>query len=136
MNAMEKVAWAELIVSAAALAAVAALFPWLGNGATGAFGLLGFCGFAILFLRKKSASVVIDERDREIERRARQQGIHAAWMMSLLCLVGLVLWSSRQEQQVVSASSLTWLLWSQIAVCMLVKGLVGVVSYRRKGLAA
>jgi hypothetical protein len=136
MNAMEKVAWAELIVSAAALAAVAALFPWLGNGATGAFGLLGFLGFTILFLRKKGPGVVVDERDLEIDRRARQLGIYAAWTLLWLCLLTLVLWSDWQEQRVVSTSILTWLLWSQFAFCYLVKGLVGVVSYRRKGLAA
>jgi hypothetical protein len=136
MNAMEKVAWAELAISATALGAVAVLLPWLGQGATGAFGLLGFLGLTILFLRKKGPGVVVDERDQEINRRATQLGIYAAWMTSFLCLLALVLWSGQQEQQVVATSILTWLLWSQFAVCYLVKGLVGVVSYRRRGLAA
>ncbi len=136
MNAMEKVAWAELSISVTALAAAVALVPWLGDGATGAFGLLGFVGLATLFLRKKGPGVIVDERDREIDRRATQLGIHVAWMATFMSLIGLVLWSAPQEPAVVSTSILMWLVWSQFAVCYLVKGLVGVISYRRKGIAA
>ena len=41
MNALEKVAWTELLVSVTTLVVVTALYPWFGDGATGAFGLLG-----------------------------------------------------------------------------------------------
>ena len=53
MSAMEKVAWFELLVSLTALVAVTALYPWLGNGATGAFGLLGLLGGCYWFLRPR-----------------------------------------------------------------------------------
>ena len=41
MNAMQKVAWTELVVSISAVAVVCVLFPFIGSRATSAFALLG-----------------------------------------------------------------------------------------------
>ena len=136
MNAMEKVAWTELIVSVAAVAAAAALIPWLGNRASSAFALLGLIVCSLWFLRTRGPRVVVDERDREIERRATKFGVEAAWMATFLALIALVLWSSLYNQGVVATRVLTWLVWIQFAICYGVKGLVGVMSYRRQRHAA
>ena len=136
MNAMEKVAWTELIVSVAAVAAAAALIPWLGNRASSAFALLGLIVCSLWFLRTRGPRVVVDERDREIERRAPQFRGEAAWVATFLALIALVLWSSLYNQGVVATRVLTWLVWIQFAICYGVKGLVGVMSYRRQRHAA
>jgi hypothetical protein len=132
MNAMEKVAWTELIVSVAAVVVAAALIPWLGNGATSAFGLLGLLVCSLWFLRKRGPGVIVDERDREIERQATKFGVEAAWTATFLALIALVFWSSTYNESVVATRALTWLIWSQFAICYGVKGLVGVMSYRRQ----
>ena len=72
MSALEKAAWLELVVSVGAVALATALFPWLGQRATGSFGLLGLLGLSYLFVRPRRNRVVVDERDREIERRATE----------------------------------------------------------------
>lgn len=136
MNAMEKVAWTELIVSAAAVLAAAALIPWLGNTASGAFGLLGLLVCSLWFVRKRGSGVVVDERDREIERQATKFGVEAAWMATFLALIVLVFWSSIYNENVIATRVLTWLIWIQFAICYGVKGFIGVISYRRQRHAA
>jgi hypothetical protein len=136
MNAMEKVAWTELIVSAAAVLAAGALIPWLGDGASSAFGLLGLLVCSLWFLRKRGPGVVVDERDREIERQATKFGVEAAWMATFLALIVLVFWSSIYNESVVATRALTWLIWIQFAICYGAKGIVGVIGYRRQRHAA
>jgi hypothetical protein len=136
MNAMEKVAWTELIVSVAAVAAAGALIPWLGNGASGAFGLLGLLVCSLWFLRKRGPGVVVDERDREIERQATTLGVEAAWITTFLTLIVFGMWGQFYNDGVVATRYLTWLVWIQFAICYGVKGLVGVMSYRRQRHAA
>ena len=131
MNAMEKVSWAELLVSVVALAAVGLLVPWLGDSAIGAFGLLGLLGFTVLFLRKRGNQVLADERDTQIQRMATSFGIGAAWFTLFLVLTFVIVWSGYQERSVVPTRVLTWLIWISFAVLYGVKGLAGVVLYRR-----
>ncbi len=133
MTAMEKVAWTELLVSITTIVIVAALIPWLGNGATGAFGLLGFLVCGLWFVKGRSKSVVVDERDLEIERRSTRRGIESAWMLLFLALIVIVLWSSYANGKVVPTWMLTWLVWLQFATCYCVKGLVAVLAYRKQG---
>ncbi|MCA9266169.1 MAG: hypothetical protein KDA60_20055 [Planctomycetales bacterium] len=130
MSAGEKVSWLELVVSVSAMIVVTALYPWLGDGATGAFGLLGLLGFTTVLLRRRGDRIVVDERDREIGERGTKFGVLTAWMMLFLTLIGVVLWSASRHQASVSVTWLTWLLWVQFALCYAVKGMVGVLSYR------
>ena len=131
MTAMEKVAWTELTVSLTTLVIVTALIPWLGNAATGAFGLLGLLAVGSLwFTRGRGKAVIIDERDREIEQAATRQGVGSAWMVLFLSLIAIVFWSSLANEGVVATWMLTWLVWLQITVCYSVKGLVAIVAYR------
>lgn len=136
MSAVERVAWLELIVSASAVAIVSAMYPWLGTGALGGFGVLGFVAFGVYFLRRQGQIIAVDERDREIERRATHLGVQTAWMVLFLALTVLVLWSSYHDQVVVSTSILTWLVFSQFAICYGMKGLVSILAYRRRHCAS
>ena len=97
MTAMEKAAWTELLVSVFTVAIVTSLYPWLGNRATAAFGLLGLIVLGAVFLRRRGAAVVVDERDREIANRAGRIGVGSAWMMSLIVLATTSLWSNYQQ---------------------------------------
>lgn len=133
MNAMEKVAWTELLVSVGATVVVLALLPWLGNAALGAFGLLGFLVAGMWFLKQRGQSVIVDERDREIERTATRVGISTAWMALFLALIGLVFWSSQYNDRIVPTHVLTWLVWIQFALCYGIKGYVGICQYRKQG---
>ena len=135
MTAMEKVAWTELLVSVTTIAIVTALIPWLGNSAMGAFGLLGLLVCGLWFIKGRGNSVVIDERDREIERQSTRRGIESAWMLLFLALIAIVLWSSYANGKVVPTWMLTWLIWLQFATCYGVKGFVAVLAYRRQGRA-
>ena len=135
MTAMEKVAWTELLVSVAAVVVASVLFPWLGGKAHVGFGLLGLVVCSVWFVRRRGQRVVIDERDRAIEQRATQLGVQAAWMALFLALIALVLWSSYFNDKVVATRLLTWLIWIQFAICYGVKGLVGILAYRRQRIA-
>jgi hypothetical protein len=136
MNAMEKVAWTHFTVSAFAVAAATVFIPWLGPKAAGMFGILAIIPFSLLFLRKKGNQVIVDERDREIERRATSIGIGTAWMMLLGTLITATMWSSYTQTHVVSTVFLNWLIWIQCAVCYGMKGLAAIVMYQRQQHAA
>ena len=136
MSALEKVAWLELSLCTITVAIVTALYPWLGNGATGAFGLLGFIACGIFFLKGQGKKVLVDERDREIERLATKRGIEAAWFLLFLSLIAIVIWSSFVNDRVVPSGLLNWLIWVQFAICYGVKGLVAIRLYRRQRIAA
>lgn len=129
-TANEKLAWTELIVSLTTLVIVCLLVPFLGDRASGAFGLLAFLVAGMWFVRKQGNKIVKDERDREIEVRANLLGIGSAWMLLLLALIGLVLWSSSSNDSQVPTSYLNWLVWIQFALWAAVRGLVGILSYR------
>ena len=61
MNASQKEAWFNLVVVLSALIVVAAIVPFLGKGAMGGFGLLGFLGLSPVFFRKRHGAVVLDD---------------------------------------------------------------------------
>lgn len=136
MNALEKAAWVELVVSVAAVALAAALFPWLHDGAAGAFGLLGLMGLSYFFLHPRRNRVLVDERDREIDRRAIRMGVGVAWMTLFTALIAATMWANYSGTHAVSTRFLTWLIWLQFAICYAIKGLVAIVSYRRQKIAA
>ena len=70
MTLVQKQAWFNLAVVVASVLVVLALTPFLGRGALGGFGLLGFLGLVPLFVRHKGGGVVVDERDLEVSRRS------------------------------------------------------------------
>ncbi len=135
MNAVEKVAWTELIVSVMATLVVMVLYPWMGNAALGGFGLLGLLGITPLFLRRRGNQVVRDERDLEIEKLASWFGFGTAWILLMLSMTAITLWYMRQERDV-PTSLLSALLWGQFALCYAVKGGTALIQYRGMNRAA
>ena len=136
MNAMEKVAWTELVVSVAAVAVATLLFPWLGSRATSAFALLALITLSVVFVRRRGNRIVVDERDREIQRRATSISVGTAWMTLVTALAVATSWSSYSNTHAVSTGFLNWLIWVQFAFCFGMKGLASVVMYRRQQHAA
>ncbi len=83
MSAMQKFAWFNVAVIASTLA-VLSLFPFLGKGALGGFGLLGLLGFGPLFFRKKPGQVLMDERDQIIQLRSWVLAYSLFWVIFVL----------------------------------------------------
>lgn len=135
MNASEKVAWTELIVSVMAAVVVLSLYPWIGNAALGGFGLLGLLGITPLFLRKRGNQIVSDERDQEIEKRSSWFGFGTAWVTMLISLVAVTMWHSYQQLDV-PTGLLTALIWAQFALCYAIKGAMSLIQYRGTNHAA
>jgi len=136
MSAMEKVAWTELSTTMLAVVVVALFLPWLGAGAAGFFGLLALGALGALFLRGWGERVVVDERDREIGRRATSLGVGTAWMTLLVALIAATLWANHSQAGGVSTVFLNWLIWSQFALCYAVKGIAAIAMYRGRRHAA
>jgi cytochrome bd-type quinol oxidase subunit 2 len=136
MNAMEKVGWTELLVSVVAVAVATLLYPWLGERATSAFALLALVMVSVVFLRQRGTRIVIDERDREIERRATSIGVGTAWMALFTALAVAATWSSYTNAHAVSTGFLNWLIWVQFAMYFGIKGLATIALYRRRQHAA
>lgn len=134
---MEKVAWLELLASTAAIILTLILLPFLGHGASSGFALLGIVGCSYWFLRNRTKETIVDERDQVIEQQARRRGVEAAWWFLLLALIVTVLWTkSGDNDGAVPKTTLNWLIWIQFALFFGVKGLVGVVLYRRQAYAS
>ncbi len=133
MTGMEKLIWTEFLVALGSALLVALLYPWLKDGADGGFGLMGLMVLGAYFIKRRGA--VVDERDQKIERDSRFFGVGAAWMVLLFGLIGITLWANYQHAPV-SIRLLNWLIWISCAVCYLVKGLAGIIAYRRQSHAA
>ena len=132
MNAMEKVAWTNLLVSLAAVGIATALSPWLGGAATRFFALLALIPLGVIFLRQRGARVVVDERDREIDRRAGIIAVGATWMLLVTTLAVATVWSNYTKDHAISTVFLNWLIWIQFATYFGMRGLAAVVLYRRQ----
>ncbi len=84
MNASQKEAWFNLVVVLSTLVMVTALVPFLGKGAMGGFGLLGFLGLSPVFFRKRPGAVVLDERDSQIRLRSQFCAHLVFWLLFVL----------------------------------------------------
>ena len=129
MNALQKVAWTELIVAVMAFAIVLALYPWLGERAIGAFGLLGFLLITPLFMIRRGDRIVSDERDRGIELLAKYWGFGTGWMLLVLSLIAIAMWHGYHKQDI-PTKPIFALIWIQFAVCYAVKGAASLYFYR------
>ena len=129
MNAVEKVAWTELLVSIGAAVVVFSLYPWVGEAAQGGFGLLGLLGITPLFLRKRGNQVVRDERDVEIEKLSSWFGFGTAWFVMTVSLAAVTMWHAHIHRDV-SPGLLCTLIWTQFALCFAIKGATTLIQYR------
>ncbi len=76
----QKAALFNLIIVVLAFATVLALYPFLGRGAAGGFGMLGFLGFGPLFFWRHRGQVMADERDQLIQRRSTIIAYSVFWV--------------------------------------------------------
>lgn len=136
MNAMEKVAWTELLTALVATTTALALVPWMGSRATTAFALLALVAVGFYWTRKRGGRVTVDERDREIARRATAISVGAAWMVLLMAVATAGMWANYRGTYTVSTTLLNWLVWTQFALCYGLHGLVSIILYRRQPHAA
>src|SRR5690606_12691651 len=117
MSASEKSAWLQLTVCLAAIVVVTLLFPWFGHRATAGFSLLALVTFSAVFYRRSGDRILVDERDREIARRATSMAVETTWMGLIAVLAVAGVWSSYTDIHSVSAGFLNWLIWLQFAAC-------------------
>jgi hypothetical protein len=87
MSAVQKFAWFNLAIIALTLVAVVLLLPFMGKGALGGSGFLGFLGFGPLFFRGKPGQVVLDERDTLIQQRSWVVAYSLFWVVFVLAAV-------------------------------------------------
>lgn len=76
----QKAALFNLIVIVLTLATVLVLYPFLGRGAAGGFGVSGLLGFSPLFFRRHRGEVLADERDQLIQRRSTIIAYSVFWV--------------------------------------------------------
>ena len=122
MSALQKFAWFNLAVIALTLVAVFSLLPFLGKGALGGFGFLGFIGFGPLFFRKKPGQVVTDERDHLIQARSWILAYALFWVAFVLAAVFLSAVIYGED----GAVPVSVLRWSVALGFMLVYGLASI----------
>lgn len=129
MNAMEKVAWTEVIVAGLAIVAAAVSSIWLGHAASAALAILGFVLFGAIFLRRRGNEIVTDERDHSIEKDATNRAVHLTWITMVISLAGLTLFFGSRDANIPNRY-LVWLVWLQFALLYLTKGLITLRAYR------
>lgn len=76
----QKHAFFNLAIVVVSFLTVLLLYPWLGPGALGGVGLLGFLGFGPLFYRRRPGQVVLDERDGQIQQRSLIIAYSVFWL--------------------------------------------------------
>jgi hypothetical protein len=62
--------------------------------------------------------------------------VSTAWVVLFMAIIVLVIGGNYWGLKSVPLGLLTWLVWVQFAICYAVKGLVGIISYRRQNGAA
>jgi hypothetical protein len=116
-----------LAVIGLTLVVVLSLFPVLGKGALGGFGLLCLFWFGAFFYRKKPGQVLTDERDQLIQRRSWVLAYSVFWVVFVLAAVFLaaVVYG---EDGAVPVSVLRWsvfcgfmLVWALASIATLVQ---------------
>ena len=131
MNASQKEARFNLVVVLSALIMAAALVPFLGKGAMGGFGLLGFLGLSPVFFRKQHGAVVLDERDTQIRLRSQFCAHLVFWLLFVLAAMtapAVYGWNGSVPVALVMAS-----VWCGWIVLVGVMSLATLIQYGRGG---
>lgn len=129
MNALHKVAWLKLIVSLVAVSAAIVLYPWIGDRAAGAFGILGLLGLCPFFMIERKNKIISDERDREIDFRSNSMSGVIAWLMLYLSLLAVALWHSWSGQDIPTRYALA-LVYINFPIYIGVQGAYSLMCYR------
>ena len=135
MNAVEKSAWTELVVVVAAVVATVTALPYLGHLSANWFALLAFLPLGMFFFRKRGDQVIVDERDRDIQQKATNIGVQAAWMGTFMALIAVSM-AHGYAKEAVPTPYLNWIIWLQFAGCYGVRAFFTIFLYRGQHSAA
>lgn len=106
----QKAALFNLIIVVLTLVTVLALYPFLGRGAAGGFGLSGLLGFSPLFFRRRRGQVLADERDQLIQRRSTIIGYSVFWLAFVAsAMLALVFYGGNGAVPVLVLVNAVWL---------------------------
>lgn len=130
----QKHACFNLIIVVLTLLAVMLLYPFLGQGALGGFGILGFLGLGPFFFRKKPGQVVMDERDQLIQQRSLVLAYTVFWLAFIAAgvLAPLYYGAAGGVPTVVVSCAV----WVGLMLFLAVQSLATLVQYGRGGLDA
>jgi hypothetical protein len=135
MSRQEKHAWFNIGVLVVACLFFMLLYPRIGiHPATGAFGLLGFLGVAPFLFYPKNVKIskILDEREREIARRAKDAAFSIFWIF-FISLFLLVTFLHSGDNITVPADFLPLVVLSAWMLVVLVQSIVMLVL-SKKGL--
>jgi len=131
MTRQEKLAWFNLSVAVATVAAYLSLLPVLGPmAAVSAFALSGLWGFSVFFYRLPATApgVVYDERDIRIHSRATLVAYSVFWVVFVGACMGW--WALRHGEGTVSISILPVLPMIGMLVVISVQSVAMLLQYR------
>jgi hypothetical protein len=134
MTVQQKVAWFNLAVLAASVAAYLVLLPFLGPGpALGAFGICGLWGLTVLFYRRRKGEVLIDERDALISARAQLAGLWIFWECWIAaCMITWGVLRYLKHQETVAVDILPQMVGGGMIVFVLVHSVATLLQYARR----
>ena len=132
MNAQQKVAWFNLAVFTAAVAAYGVLVPIMGpSPALGAFGILGMWGLTPFFFRRRNAEVLVDERDEFVNLRGFVVGAVVFWLCFVaVCMTTWGVIRYWKHQETVSVDILPVLVGGGMIVLMLSHSVAMLIQYQ------
>lgn len=134
MNALQKVAWTEVIVTFVASAAALAAIPLLRERSIWLFGLLAVApAIYPLWVRQRGNVIVRDERDDDIARRSESCGVSSAWMFFVISMIAISMW---YHPHAIPTGYVFTLIWIQFAIYIGVKGMAALLFYRGVNRAA
>jgi hypothetical protein len=133
MSVQQMVAWFNL--SIAILSAAAYLLLWAMIGpwrAMGAFGLLGFAGFSVLFYRKSKVAgrVAADERDTQIGIKAVAAAKSVVWVTLIAAF--LIAMQFFGEDGAVPIRILGLMIWLSFCAFLIVQSIATLILYARQ----
>ena len=133
MTLQQKIAWYNLSVALLAIITYFVLLPMLGPWrATGAFGILGFAGFSVLFylLEKRKGGLVLgDERDQAINRQAYIIAKSLVWVVFFVAFALIATYIG--DDGVISIRSLGFVVWWIFAGYLVIYSIATLVLYAR-----
>lgn len=127
----QKQALFHLVIVALTLATVLALYPFLGRGACGGFGVLGFLGFSPLFFWQRRGQTLADERDQLISRRSTVFTFSIFWLAFVAAaMLALAVYG---EKGAVPVMAVMYAVWCGLMLFVGLHAIATLVQYGRGG---
>ena len=121
-----------LVVIVLSLVTVAVLYPFLGPGAVGGFGILGFLGLGPLFSYwKHRGQVVTDGRDQLIRRRSTIFAFSVFWLAFLA--LAMLAWAVYGGDGAVPVMTVMYAVWCSVILFVGTHAIATLVQYGRGG---